>query len=208
VPKTDIRIDRALKPGLFDITSAKDGSGKAYDGTIKLERLGHVYSVLWQLRVGAIGGLGLHTKDGMFVAAYGATASYGLGVYKIDGGSMDGLVTGNHAPGQFAHQHLEGPKGLSGSYAVTSRTSVASGTMRLKKVQQGWDVTFSLSTGTFQGAGIRVKDTFVVGWTLENHPVGVAAYEVHGKRLRGTWMTAGTEGLGVENWKRQKRKKK
>jgi hypothetical protein len=118
-----------------------DADGRAYAGDVRIQALGSAtQAVLWRLESGeAYKGLGL-IADGVLGAAYGpADAQFGIVVYRVSGGTLDGLWTlPRFAKEPAGREVLEGSPDLDGDYRITlgenpDGTTNYTGKVRIKR---------------------------------------------------------------------------
>lgn len=179
----------------------KTAAGKAYEGDVAIEPLGHVKAVLWRLNSGdAYKGIGWEAGS-VFGVAYGSSRSFGLVVYRVDGGRLDGRwsVAAQNGKG-MGREVLEGPPGLSGTYAITRgenpNGSLYSGQVEISPNGKTYALHW-LKPEAF-GTGLLVDGNLVVAFDSGPH-FGVVAYQRQGNLLHGLWSTARGGELGSED---------
>ncbi|WP_437693244.1 serine/threonine-protein kinase [Sorangium sp. So ce176] len=182
--------------GTYDITSSRNPGGQgSYAGNVLLSRSGDTYRIAWIITKGA-GYEGIALVQGQTLAVGWASGGpYGAAAYRIDGDRLRGQWISTDRPGQIEVETLQGPEGLTGSYRIVE--GARKGTVVLAPAGDTYAVTWTLSTGTLKGVGLRSGDQLVVGWS-PGQPVGVVSYAIEGRQLAGRWATLGSTQAGVE----------
>ncbi|HVI90601.1 MAG TPA: hypothetical protein VM659_20040 [Dongiaceae bacterium] len=198
----DEAVTIRVAPGAYH-AAGKTAAGKAYEGDVAIEPLGHVKAVLWRLNSGeAYKGIGLEAGS-VFGVAYGSSKPFGLVVYRVDGGRLDGRWSLAVANGKgVGHEVLQGPAGLDGSYEISAGEN-PDGTLYKGRVEiKPTGKTYTLRWFTPQpaeiGTGVLVKDVLVVAYGHEPG-FGVVAYQRDGDHLHGLWSGALGRDLGSED---------
>jgi len=193
------------------VADGADADGHGYSGVVRIQSLGGAEAVLWKLdNAGAYKGLGL-TVDGVLGVAYGpATAQFGVVVYKINGGTLDGQWTlPKYASGPAGREVLEGSPALDGEYRITlgenpDGTTNYAGKVRLQR--QGDVYAFAWFTPgpnpSAVGIGVRQGDVIAVAYGGSIDHLGVVAYRINGDLLEGVW-SGGKTRLGRETLSRK-----
>ncbi|WP_437291323.1 serine/threonine protein kinase [Sorangium sp. So ce406] len=182
--------------GTYDITSSRNPGGQgSYAGNVLLSRSGDTYRIAWIITKGA-GYEGIAFVQGQTVAVGWASGGpYGAAAYRIDGDRLRGQWISTDRPGQIEVETLQGPEGLTGSYRIVE--GPRKGTVVIAPTGDTYAVTWTLSTGTLKGVGLRSGDQLVVGWS-PGQPVGVVSYAIEGRQLAGRWATLGSTQAGTE----------
>jgi hypothetical protein len=185
--------------------------GKAYAGDVRIHSLGGAQAVLWKLQSGeAYKGLGL-VVDGVLGVAYGgAETNFGVVVYRIDGGKLDGSWTSPQlAKGPAGREVLEGSPDLAGEYRITlgenpDGTTNYDGTVKIQKQGDVYVMAWFVPgpTPSAVGFGVRQDDVLAVVYGSNVKGVGVVAYVQDGEMLSGLWSN-GRKTLGRETLTRK-----
>jgi hypothetical protein len=190
--------------GSYTIASSSNpGGAGGYKGSVKVRKTASTYAVDWTATSSApYHGVAIPTGDTLAVG-WGEGADYGVVVYKVAGGKLDGAWATSATNGATGTESLEGPAGLNGSYKITSGTnpngSSYAGTVDITTHGDVRWVTWKLTVGGgYSGVGILDGDTFIVGWGLGGKGAGVVDYKVSGPTLTGKWAIPGGTGLGSE----------
>ena len=190
--------------GKYTIASASNpGGGGGYSGTVEIAP-GAVHTIKWSLpNSPPYSGVGL-MADGALGVGWGLGANYGVVVYKVNGGTLDGrwatAVTGNFV----GTETLSGPDGLNGTYKITGATTpnggaAYTGTVDIAPNGDTYNVKWKLESGaSYAGVGIKHGDSLIVGWGADDKSAGTVVYEVAGAKLNGSWAQPGGAKLGTE----------
>ncbi|XXX81786.1 serine/threonine-protein kinase [Sorangium sp. So ce134] len=182
--------------GTYDITSSRNPGGQgSYAGNVLLSRSGGTYRIAWIITKGA-GYEGIAFVQGQTLAVGWASGGpYGAAAYRIEGDRLRGQWIATDRPGQIEAETLQGPEGLTGSYRIVEGSR--QGTVAIARTGDTYAVTWTLSTGTLKGVGLRSGDQLVVGWS-PGQPVGVVSYAIDGRQLAGRWASLGGSQAGAE----------
>ncbi len=195
---TAANTDTGLAGG-FSIASASNPGGGTYSGDVDVTKTGQGYKLTWRLKSGeSYGGVGLEKGDVLGVGW--GKANFGVVVYTIDGGKLDGEWLTDTDPG-VGTETLSGPAGLNGSYTITSaktsKGSTYAGTVNISPAGDTYKLTWRLKSGeTYSGVGLKEGNVLVVGWGPAG--VGVVAYKKQGSTLDGRWGQVGSSKVGTE----------
>jgi hypothetical protein len=183
--------------------TGKTAGGKAYEGDVAIEPLGQIKAVLWRLNSGdAYKGIGLETAS-VFGVAYGRSQPFGLVVYRVDGGRLDGRwsLTVDNGKG-VGREVLQGPAGLNGDYAISAGANPDGTPYRGHVEIRPTGKTYTLRWFTPQpadiGTGVLVDGVLVVAYGRQPG-FGVVAYQRDGDHLHGQWSGALGRELGSED---------
>lgn len=196
--------------GLYAI-SGRDAGGASYDGELAIKSQGHAFDVTWQRGGGTReSGFGLSLNHVLGVAYWpqnqALDAGLGLVIYRIDGGSLDGiwLPEGvyNRAPGR---ETLYGSPDLTGRYQITlGRNPMGGhygGYVELERTGDQFKVSWHLTSSEyFIGSGLKMGNVLAVAYGYQNAPA-VAAYCANGRQLEGSWWTGPGGASGEETLK-------
>jgi hypothetical protein len=175
--------------------------GGEYAGKVSISKLGApIYTLKWDLGTGgSYVGTGVF-EDGILAAAYGGGKPYGLVIYQVKGGKLQGkwLIGGQAGVGE---ENLEGPEGVSGTYTITSAKNPAgkeyTGKVAITKNGETYNINWTLPNESYSGVGILVADTLVVGWG-QGSGYGAVIYAQDGTTFKGKWASANADKLGSE----------
>lgn len=199
-------VNPADVSGKYKILSAANPGGKGgYAGTVAIEKHGDMFSVDWTIaNTPPYKGVGI--VDGqVFGVGWGLGKAYGVAVYKVSGGNLDGKWATSTSQGRAGTEKLSGPSGLNGTYKITDAKDGDSlkpytGSVTITPAGSVYNVTWNIPGSTYSGVGILEGDVFTVGWGTEGAGAGVVVYKV-GDKLDGKWAQpkgtqVGTEVLG------------
>ncbi len=192
--------------GSYD-AQGRTPDGKAYSGDVLMKSFGRTEAVLWRLQ-GNQGykGIGI-VSGGVLGAAYAADKSYfGVVIYDVRGGILDGVWTAVSDPKATGREVLEGPASLDGTYKITTGEQLDgvtnySGQVVIKPNGKTYLVAWlgpSQSPAPIaMGVGILADTKLVVAFGKDRIP-GVVAYRIDGKQLEGVWASGGSHQTGTE----------
>lgn len=177
--------------------------GKAYEGAVAIEPLGHVKAVLWRLNSGeAYKGIGLESGS-VFGVAYGNAKPFGLVIYRVQGGHLDGRwsLAVDNGKG-VGREVLQGPPGLNGSYEISQgenpNGAPYTGRVEIKPTGKTYTLRWFSPAAAEIGTGILVDDVLVVAYGREPG-FGVVAYQQQGDHLHGLWSGTLGQAVGSED---------
>ena len=184
-----------------------DADGHSYKGDVRIQSLGSVaQAVLWRLENGeAYKGLGLVT-GGVLGVAYGPVdAQFGIVVYRVEGGMLDGVWTlPRYAKEPAGREVLEGSPNLDGDYRIAlgeNPDGTTNYTGRVKIQRQGDVYLFAWfvpgPNPSAIGIGVRQGDVIAVAYGASLKQLGAVAYRIDADRLDGVWSSGKTR-LGQE----------
>jgi hypothetical protein len=187
--------------------SGKDAAGTAYNGAVQIENLGTLYVVLWKLKGNeAYKGIAIPMDD-VLGAAYGPPdAHFGLVVYRIKGGTLEGIwALSDDLKSELGRETLVGSPDLTGTYQIKlgqNRDGLTNYSGQIR-IQRKGDTYFFLwpTKVPSLGIGVRVDDKLVVayGTNVQKLP-GVVAYKKAGNGdLAGIWTTVGVKKTGTDS---------
>jgi len=191
-----------IVPGIYHATG-QTPAGKTYDGDVDIQPLGKVLAVLWRLGTGdGYKGIGLESGS-VFGVAYGIDKPFGLVVYHVTEGHLDGrwsLAVENGA--SIGREVLDGPAGLDGVYKIArgdnpNGTSYT-GTVEIKPNGKTYALRWFTPDPAEIGTGILVNQTLVVAYGRDPG-FGVVAYHREGQQLRGLWAATLAKEVGSED---------
>jgi hypothetical protein len=185
----------------------KDATGKPYTGAVQIEKLPTLYAVLWKLKGNeAYKGIAIPMDD-VLGAAYGPPdAHFGLVVYRIKGGTLDGVwATSGDLKSELGRETLVGSPDLNGTYRIElgeNRDGLTnySGQLRIQRRGDAYFVLWPTKVPSL-GIGVRIDDKLVVayGTNVQKLP-GVVAYKrAANGTLSGIWTTVGVKKTGTDS---------
>jgi hypothetical protein len=191
-----------IAPGAYHAVGSTAG-GKAYEGDVAIQPLGHVKAVLWRLNTGdAYKGIGLEA-GAVFGVAYSSSSAFGLVVYRVDGGRLEGRwsLAAENGKG-VGREVLQGPAGLNGSYVISEGENPDGtpykGRVEIKPTGKTYTLRWFTPQAADIGTGILVDGILVVAYG-RGPGFGVVAYQRDGDHLHGQWSGALGKDLGSEN---------
>jgi len=174
--------------------AGKTPDGKAYEGDVAIAPLGHVKAVLWRLDSGAAyKGIGLETGT-VFGVAYGNDKPFGLVIYKVAGGRLDGRWSLAVENGKgVGREVLQGPAGLNGSYDITTgenpNGTAYTGRVEIRPKGDTYILQWFTPSASAVGIGVLVNGVLAVAYGQEPG-FGIVAYQQQGDHLQGLWSGA------------------
>jgi hypothetical protein len=195
-------------------------AGTPYQGTITLTPREQAFDVVWDRASGLPRhGFALRLGNVLGIAAEDADPDYGVVLYKVERGHLDGIWQSNlsRRVTSLGRETLDGPEGLDGRYAITLGVNPdGSNYSGLVAIHQGgpiysviWYTGPNSNAGgeSFAGTGIMIGDVFVVGYNAheqsyaEHQQAGVAAFCLRsGKVVEGITALITDGVLGAEQF--------
>lgn len=199
--------------GTWEITDGETPDDKDYDGTVEFSAIrdtSNLYNVSWETSTGDYTGLGFLEGDRLLVG-YGLSDDiYGVALYKIKkNGTLEGRWSYSEADGTVGTEMAIGGirDRLEGDYKVEGTDpgnpdSTYNGLLRINKVDDIYQVSWSIEDQVVLGVGLRVDDWLIVGWG-SGDSFAVMDYEIDGEKAKGRWAMSGEEDLGKEKLRRE-----
>jgi len=192
----------------WEIGGAKKPDGKEYKGVVSIAKVDQSFTLKWDIADNpAYTGVALPVSN-MIAFGYGVGETYGVTVYKINGGELKGTWTSKSAGGKLGAEELKGPDSLEGEYDIVAATDPKGGSYKgkvtLKKQGEAIAVSWKLEGESFSGkdayAGIGIKKGawLFVGWGEVGKDFGGGYYKLADSKLTGTWVSAKDEKFGQE----------
>ncbi len=189
--------------GNYTISAASNpGGGGGYKGSVDISSAADAYVLKWTL-TGQPGysGVGID-QDGILGVGWGTGTKYGVVVYKVNGGTLNGRWALSNATAGVGTETAVGPEGLNGAYKVEGKSpktgSDYKGTLTITPAGSVHKVGWALTSGEkYSGVGILEGSTFVVGWGIGGS-AGVVLYSRAGTGLSGKWAMPTSTSLGSE----------
>lgn len=202
--------------GTYEITnSSNPGGGGAYRGSVSLSRDGDTYSVGWTIaNTPPFKGVAIPAGSILGVG-WGMGADYGVAVYKIKRGELDGRWATGTSGAKLGRDTLRltskpaspNTADIEGTYDMEGTTpsgEAFSGKAVITRSSDVFHVKFTGDDGrgTISGVGIRDGDILTFGWGTQGRQAGVVTYRADGKELIGRWAAPGGSQLGTEDLRR------
>jgi hypothetical protein len=199
--------------GTYD-AQGKFPGGKTYAGAVQIVPYGSGHAILWKLTDGqAYEGLALRQANVVGAAYRMSKIDFGLVVYRIAGGLLDGeWTTPGNQKAELGRETLEGPANLSGTYKITlgqnrDGTTNYTGEVIIKPEGDTYLLAWMLPKLAYVGRGVRIGDILVVAYGRSQDAAklpGVVAYKIDDSTtMSGIWATAGSAKTGTETLKRR-----
>jgi uncharacterized protein (DUF2147 family) len=189
--------------GKYKILSASNPDGRGgYSGSVAITERGDMYAIDWTIaNTAPYKGVGIVTGQVLGVG-WGVGAEYGVAVYTVNGGTLDGKWATSSTRGHAGIEKLSGPAGLNGTYKITEAKDGDSGktytgTVTISPSGAVYNVTWTLPGQTYSGVGILQGSVLTVGWGTAGKGAGVVVYQV-GDKLDGKWAQPRGTMLGAE----------
>lgn len=196
-------VNPADVSGKYKILSASNpGGGGGYAGTVDITKHGDLFSIDWSIaNTPPYKGVGI-VEGQVLGVGWGLGNAYGVAVYKVTGGKLDGKWATSTTQGRAGTETLSGPSGLRGTYTIVAGKDgdtgkAYTGTVVINPTGAVYNVTWNIPGNTFSGVGILQGDVFTVGWGTAGKGAGVVVYQV-GNKLDGKWAQPHGSGLGTE----------
>ncbi|WP_395020966.1 hypothetical protein [Dongia sp.] len=179
-----------------------DPQNRNYKAAVQIEQLGKVHIVLWKLAEGAAyKGIGIRQGDKIGVGYGGPDTKFGIAVYKVKGGVLEGLwADSGDLKSELGKETLEGSPDLNGTYKVTlgqNRDGLTNytGTIEIKRTGNTFVFYWPIAKPPSIGVGVLLDDMLVVAYSSNPEKLpGVVAYKAtSADTLEGIWA-----GLGVK----------
>lgn len=193
--------------GLYD-AQGKTAAGKGYTGDVKLLTFGKTGGIVWKLNDGsAYRGLSIRSGD-VLGAAYATDTSYfGVVVYEVRGGILEGVWSDVTNAKTTGREILEGPAGLNGDYKITTGEKLDgltnyTGHVVIKPNGKTYLLAWLQPQPVAVGIGVLLGDRLVVAFGDKRVP-GVVGYKVDGRTLEGIWSSGASKEIGTETLTRK-----
>jgi hypothetical protein len=195
--------------GIWDLNGS-DLTGAEYQGSVLVQPWGPAYDVTWHTTIGDYQGIALVVEDRLY-AAWGAGPGFGLVVYQIGKGRLDGqwvMFRVRGEPGvEWGTPRGRVRRGLIGTWeldghAPGSVSQTYRSLLTVERKGRTYLLTWDTEGSVYQGIGFRHGDTLVVGWAYDT-PGGLLEYKPHKGDLKGRWAIAGDRKRGHEDLRRR-----
>jgi hypothetical protein len=182
-----------------------DASGGAYAGTVSIAPDGKSYRLKWD-RPAPLErrGYALRLDNVLGVVADDPSADYGIVLYRVKGGHLEGIWSSDPGPPVRAlgAENLDGPEGLEGSFVISLGQNPGGshyrGWVEIKKAGAIYLVDWYTPQPRYIGTGVLMGDVFVVGYGAA-HRSGVAAYCLQSALvIEGITGAASDTAIGAE----------
>jgi hypothetical protein len=187
--------------------SGETVTGDPYQGSITITPRDQAFAVAWD-RVSSLPrrGFALRLDNVLGVVAEDTDRDFGVVLYRVKGGHLEGIWQGNQGPRWtvLGHENLDGPDTLDGQFAITLGLnpdgSHYSGKVSIHKAGRMYSVNWYTPQLRYIGTGTLVGDIFVVGYAADNRS-GVAAYCLNSAKIgKGITAQITDGGLGAEHF--------
>src|SRR5690349_17470829 len=144
--------------------------GASYKADVQIEQVGKLHVVLWRLEGGAAyKGIGIRQGDKLGVGYGAADTKFGIAVYKVNGGTLEGLwADSRDLKSELGKETLEGSPGLNGTYKIAlgqNRDGITNYTGTIDIKRNGDTFLFYWPTKTPSlGVGVLIDDMLVVAY--------------------------------------------
>lgn len=200
---TSLFAQQSSLPGRYKISDSVNLFGKpSYTGTVNITNKRGIYRLIWNIpQSPRYEGVGI-VVDNILCVGWSESGSYGVVVYKVEGGKLKGEWTTSKSDG-IGKEDLEGPKGLSGVYEIVSSVSPETsrgynGRVTINQYGDIYLVTWLLESESYSGVGILEGDLLIVGWGV-GQKTGVVYYKIENNTLLGRWTIPQATKIGIEN---------
>ncbi len=196
-------VNPADVSGQYKILSASNpGGGGGYSGSVAIAKHGDMYSLDWTIaNTPPYKGVGI-VNGQILGVGWGLGDEYGVAVYTVDGGTLDGKWATSSSQGRAGVEKLSGPAGLRGTYKITEAKDGDSGkaytgSVTISPTGPVYNVTWNIPGHSYSGVGILQGSVLTVGWGTAGKGAGVVVYQV-GDKLDGKWAQPHGSMLGTE----------
>ena len=192
----------AQMSGTYQITYGQGLDGAAYGGVVHMEEGQEgILHMAWETSTGhSYQGIGL--TDGSDIwAGWGTGSNYGVAVYSIESGHLNGAWIDSH--GRVGTEVVYGGAHLNGTYSIAGTNPDESdyeGSLFIVPAGETYQFVWETGNYTYSGVGYMVGNTgtVVVGWAYGEN-AGVVHYKMDGGIGTGKWAVSGSHVLGIEN---------
>ena len=199
--------------GTWEITDGETPDDNDYEGTVEISAIrdtSNLYNLFWETSAGDYTGLGFLEEDRLLVG-YGLSDDiYGVALYEMKrNGTLQGRWTYSEADGAVGTEIARGGiRGrLEGDYKIEGTDpgdpdSSYNGLLRINKVDDIYQVSWTVEDQILLGIGLRVDDWLIVGWG-PGDSFAVMDYEIDDDKAKGRSAMSGEADLGKEKLRRE-----
>ncbi|RBP42572.1 hypothetical protein DES53_106281 [Roseimicrobium gellanilyticum] len=183
----------------FQVEGANPGGKGSYKGEVELTKLSSATAkARWTTGANKEVTEGIAIKtDKAIGAAYGGKDLYALALYSIKGNSIEAVWTTAAAPKESSTYALKGSD-FQGALSFADGTP---GTVTFTATGENvYKVVWQLTSGRFEGVGVRKGDVLAAASGAKDGSFGVAGYVPKGDIIDGSWAVNGATAAGTEVW--------
>ncbi|HSI65163.1 MAG TPA: hypothetical protein VLE43_18695, partial [Candidatus Saccharimonadia bacterium] len=183
----------------FQVEGGNPGGRGSYKGEVELTKQSAATAkVRWTTgpKKEVVDGIAIKT-DNAIGTAYGGKALYALALYTLKGKTIEAVWTTAAAPKESGTYTLKGSD-FQGKLGFADGTA---GTVTFTPTGENvYKVTWDLTSGRFEGVGVRKGDVLVAASGEPGGAFGVATYVPKGDLIDGAWAMNGAKAAGIEVW--------
>ena len=183
----------------FQVEGGNPGGRGSYKGEVELTKQSSATAkVRWTTGPNkeVVEGIALKT-DRAIGTAYGDKALYALALYTLKGKTVEAVWTTTAAPKESGTYALKGSD-FQGKLGFADGTA---GSVTFTPTGENvYKVVWDLTSGRYEGVGVRKGDVLVAASGEPGGAFGVAAYIPKGDRIDGSWAMNGAKAAGTEVW--------
>jgi hypothetical protein len=198
---SEMATEPRVASGDYQIIQGLNPDGGRYRGQVHIDAVGDGHALSWAIENAApLRGVGIEIDGVLAVGWGGETEDFGVVVYRIESGKLEGRWSTIDNPGALGVEELVGPVELAGRYQITAArnpngTSYG-GSVAVTPVGSTYQLVWQVGGAEYRGVGVRLRELLVVGWGVAGG--NVVAYDIRRDELRGVWAAPGASGLGTE----------
>jgi hypothetical protein len=183
----------------FQIEGGNPGGSGKYKGDVELTKQSKATAkIRWTTgpNKDVVDGIAIKTDDAIGTA-YGGKALYALALYTLKGKTIEAVWTTAAAPKESGTYVLKGSD-FQGKLGFADGTA---GAVTFTPTGENvYKVTWDLTSGRYEGVGVRKGDVLVAASGEAGGAFGVAAYIPKGDIIDGVWAMNGAKAAGTEVW--------
>jgi hypothetical protein len=183
----------------FKVEGANPGGKDGYKGEVEVTKLSSATAkARWVTGSNKEVTEGIAIKTGQAMgAAYGGKDLYALALYTIKGNSIEAVWTTAAAPKESSTYALKG----SDFEGALNFADGSPGTVTFTSTGENvYKVVWQLTSGRFEGVGVRKGDVLVAASGAKGGAFGVASFAPKGDVIDGVWAMNGADAAGTEVW--------
>jgi hypothetical protein len=198
--------------GYYKVTQGVNPDGTTYDAQVVVEPL---YGAgLYRIHTRSPGSPpyeGVAILSGETLGAgWSDGPGFGVVVYKVDGGYLQGKWLADSMGENLGKEDLEGPPGLDGIYDIVDAYSPDTGegyfgTVEIRPDGAGYYLQWTIGPYSYTGVGLLRNNLLIAAWGTR---AGVSWYEKNANGLMARWTHMGAQTTGKEDLVRLQKKKK
>jgi hypothetical protein len=183
----------------FQVEGRNPGGRGSYKGEVELTKQSAATAkVRWTTGPSkeVVEGIAIKT-DNAIGTAYGGKALYALALYTLKGKTVEAVWTTAAAPKESGTYTLKGSD-FQGKLGFADGTA---GNVTFTPTGENvYKVVWDLTSGRYEGVGVRKGDVLVAASGEPGGLFGVAAYLPKGDLIDGAWAMNGAKAAGTEVW--------